>query len=829
MFMLRKRFEAALSMILAVSMIAGNVVFADTPDNGDDDVVEVSVDVSDYVIQAGGTPGSDDLDDIDDIPEEYVSGDYDIYEETLEDREGGKNSLRPDGEPEDVQDEDIAKEDPADAAEEQTVVTSEEEPVDITEPQETEETAEQETEQDTEQEPQETEDLSEEPVGDDEEVTEEAEAPVYTAYNETSVMNALAEACRNWDGSSQFVVDVSSCGLVREDTKEVYVKFMNTHGEFFFLSPQYKYSYKTSGAVTKYTLNVLPGFTKSDVNKFNTKVNEIVGNINSSWSAVEKALYIHDYIVTHCSYDEDPDNYHYNAYDCLINGSAVCQGYSMAFDHIASKVGLDSWLISSKDLDHAWNMVKAGSNYYFIDSTWDDPMYNYKPLYPGFCKHEYFLLSNAKMHKNKHNVDDWIIDGSEACGSKGTDTTYDSYFWSESVARVVPVGSRNWCYITKDSKTVSVYDFTSNSSSTYATLPESFYNASMTGNGTLVFVSTAKKVYRLPGKGQTPELAFTYTGTAGKIFGIDLEGNTLRYYIYKDNQITFVTSGVFEINSGWVKMEGAWYYCIDGEPVKGLKEIGGDTYYLDETTGAMFTGWKIIDGKQYFFKGNGVMAKGWASIENEWYYFAADGVQVKNEFVKSGSKTYYIGSNGKMVTGWNTINGLKYFFNSDGEMEKSCWKKVGTKWYYLNSYGSAVKSNFYKVGSDTYYFDKDSVMVTGWQQIGGVWYYFASSGAMKTGWQKISKVWYYLGTDGKMATGLTKIGKNTCFFKSSGAMATGWQQIDGNWYYFNSSGYMQTGWTKVSGKWYYMNSSGVMLKNTTVDGYKLGPDGAWKK
>ena len=54
-----------------------------------------------------------------------------------------------------------------------------------------------------------------------------------------------------------------------------------------------------------------------------------------------------------------------------------------------------------------------------------------------------------------------------------------------------------------------------------------------------------------------------------------------------------------------------------------------------------------------------------------------------------------------------------------------------------------------------------------------------------------------------------------------------WAYIDGEWYYFNSAGYMVTGWVQDGGKWYYLTSSGAMAKNTTVDGYVLGSDGAW--
>lgn len=89
-----------------------------------------------------------------------------------------------------------------------------------------------------------------------------------------------------------------------------------------------------------------------------------------------------------------------------------------------------------------------------------------------------------------------------------------------------------------------------------------------------------------------------------------------------------------------------------------------------------------------------------------------------------------------------------------------------------------------------------------------------SSGSTSSqGWQQVSGNWYFIGPDG--------------------SKQTGWQKIDGKWYYMNDSGIMQTGWLKsaASGKWYYLNptsngSKGAMVTNTTIDGYKIGSDGA---
>ena len=68
------------------------------------------------------------------------------------------------------------------------------------------------------------------------------------------------------------------------------------------------------------------------------------------------------------------------------------------------------------------------------------------------------------------------------------------------------------------------------------------------------------------------------------------------------------------------------------------------------------------------------------------------------------------------------------------------------------------------------------------------------------------------------------------YLDQSGAKQTGWQHLGSSWYYLDSEGKMQTGWFKDSnGKWYYLYDSGAMASNTTIDGYKLGADGAWIK
>lgn len=81
------------------------------------------------------------------------------------------------------------------------------------------------------------------------------------------------------------------------------------------------------------------------------------------------------------------------------------------------------------------------------------------------------------------------------------------------------------------------------------------------------------------------------------------------------------------------------------------------------------------------------------------------------------------------------------------------------------------------------------------------------------GWKNKNGAWYYLDNDGNMKTGWLKDTDN-----------------NNEWYYLDNCGKMKTGWFKdIDGNWYYLQLSGAMAKNTRVDGYKLGSNGAWIK
>ena len=50
-----------------------------------------------------------------------------------------------------------------------------------------------------------------------------------------------------------------------------------------------------------------------------------------------------------------------------------------------------------------------------------------------------------------------------------------------------------------------------------------------------------------------------------------------------------------------------------------------------------------------------------------------DGSYITNDFVVSKNQTYYFDNDGNMVTGWQTIQNSTYHFTDEGAMERSTW------------------------------------------------------------------------------------------------------------------------------------------------------------
>ena len=375
------------------------------------------------------------------------------------------------------------------------------------------------------------------------------------ATDKAAVMNLLYQAAISWDGTAT-TVTAQMGGIVctTEDLRSIYPQFVNENPDLFYLTGRYSYSYNSGGNVIRVTMYCDPdSFGLSDVTTFHNKVSAILSNVESSWSDEQKALFLHDYIVTHCEYDLTYSNY--TAYHTLVTGSSVCQGYSLAYYYLLKQCGIEAYIISSDDMNHAWNQVTINGKKYYTDCTWDDPVASSSStFYQDYCRHVNFLRSQTGITETGHDSTDWVDQTGEAAYGTSTGSQYENAWWSGTVTAIPHVGNL-WAYAPSDGAVIYAHDYASGSdrqlANTGAFWPVwdggGYYYTNtyihLAADDDHFYASAADQIYQI-GTDGTLKVFYELTNNelaSGYIYGIRIEDDTLYYRLYTSyDSSTFV-------------------------------------------------------------------------------------------------------------------------------------------------------------------------------------------------------------------------------------------------------------------------------------------------
>ena len=207
----------------------------------------------------------------------------------------------------------------------------------------------------------------------------------------------------------------------------------------------------------------------------------------------------------------------------------------------------------------------------------------------------------------------------------------------------------------------------------------------------------------------------------------------------------------------------------------------------------------------------------WMTKEGDYFYKIRTVAHTETE-VAYGKRSEWIESGSQYIDEKHISDGSGQIDPQTGNSGGTVgWVRQGNVWYYYYPDGTMKKNGWGKISGKWYLFGADGQMKTGWQTVGNQTYYLnPTSGDMKTGWIKTNDgKWYYLNPGN--ITGCIE-----------GAMCkTMWLDVGGNRYYLTDTGAMATGWCKINGKYYYFDSNGVMQRNTWVNTFYVGADGAW--
>ncbi|MDR6555135.1 transglutaminase domain-containing protein [Paenibacillus qinlingensis] len=169
--------------------------------------------------------------------------------------------------------------------------------------------------------------------------------------------------------------------------------------ELFWNMKSFTYSMKGSIGKLKITLHPEYLTTLEQDQYVDEEVDRILSEIiTAKMTPFEKELAIHDFVVSHTSY-EDVGEIGHTAYSALYNKKAVCQGYAILTNLLLNKAGITSHLIvgyinDDVEQPHMWNEVNIEDNWYMLDTVFNDSTSN-----PSM---DYYNVTSKALKGMKH-------------------------------------------------------------------------------------------------------------------------------------------------------------------------------------------------------------------------------------------------------------------------------------------------------------------------------------------------------------------------------------------------------------------------------------------
>lgn len=242
-------------------------------------------------------------------------------------------------------------------------------------------------------------------------------------------------------------IDLSKYGISTSEIRNFVFGVVNDHPDLYFVGNSFSY-YSQGTAVTRILPQYIDGM---DDAAFQAGLADALAVVEPGMTDLEKAVALHDYIVLNCEYDYD--NYlngsiprrSYSAYGVLADQTAVCQGYALAYKLLLNQSGIECYMVTSDTMNHAWNLIVLDGEYYQVDVTWDDPVYDRF----GLVSHSNMFVSDDEFETRCEHKDWEITRGSSVVNLTADDTRYDDAFWID--VRSPLVIADDACYYIQES------------------------------------------------------------------------------------------------------------------------------------------------------------------------------------------------------------------------------------------------------------------------------------------------------------------------------------------------------------------------------------------
>ena len=199
------------------------------------------------------------------------------------------------------------------------------------------------------------------------------QSDIYYYYNninstQRELYDRIAYTCSNFENSA----NLNMANLDDVYIAETAVSY--DHPEFYWMK---EFSLVKIGEKVKSINFDVPKDAKEKMELIDSKVNDILSGINKYSDDYQKVKYFYDWIIENTDYENLSSSQDFTS--VFLDKRSVCAGYSRAFQYLCQKANIEcSYVVGIADNNelHAWNLVKIGKNYYWVDTTWGDPVFS---------------------------------------------------------------------------------------------------------------------------------------------------------------------------------------------------------------------------------------------------------------------------------------------------------------------------------------------------------------------------------------------------------------------------------------------------------------------
>jgi transglutaminase-like putative cysteine protease len=202
-----------------------------------------------------------------------------------------------------------------------------------------------------------------------------SETPVFYPYYEMLDEKEKGLYNQIYDNACQLVQRfVPEEEIQAEQLDNVFIAVYNDHPELFYMETAYYCDYTQDGICVDIQLiyNQAAQNYEAGREAFESRAGEIIAAAEKLEDDYQKEKYVHDLLVKEVSYNPDAAMGQ-SAYGALVEGEAVCAGYTRAFQYLLQQLGIPCYYCNGyAGESHAWNLVYLSDGFYNVDVTWDD-------------------------------------------------------------------------------------------------------------------------------------------------------------------------------------------------------------------------------------------------------------------------------------------------------------------------------------------------------------------------------------------------------------------------------------------------------------------------